>query len=213
MIMLQSTKEQLRIPVVLGIVVIAVVIAYIIIRIPAKNSQNPEPLISQSAEPTTSTTLEWKTFKHDDFSLAYPTKICDTVNVPPTCLESKLFWDESFVAIGQVKGNYVSPIKEIYYNEYVGTQAEAEKYLLAKGFTRVQSWSSTKAKNGDEIKVAHFDNTISAYAAYSHGTVVAFWDHNQPNSTGRACLIDCGTVDSTIYHGIKLDGVSIYDQY
>ena len=75
-------------------------------------------------------------------------------------------------------------------------------------FPEVKSWSVKKGEIG-EISIASFADNSKIHAAYSRelSALVAFM-----NNTDMACLIDCGVIENNIYHGIKLDGVEVYQK-
>jgi hypothetical protein len=108
---------------------------------------------------------------------------------------------------GGYEGEYIQPIFKIYYLTGL-SQQEAEKYLLDNKFPEVESWSIKKGKIG-EVSIASFADNSKFHAAYSRelSTLVAF-----TNNTNMNCLIDCGVIEDSIYHGIKLDGVEVYQK-
>jgi len=161
----------------------------------------------------------WKNFSWNGGALSfkYPSKICyDNADVSG-CHEIKVMDVNGIKIIGQTQnsgingggyeGEYIEPIFKIYYANGL-SQNEAEKYLRDNKFPEIKSWS---VKNGEigEVSIASFADNSKIHAAYSRelSTLVAFM-----NNTDMACLIDCGVIENNIYHGIKLDGVGVYQK-
>jgi len=168
---------------------------------------------------TTNEDAGWKNFSWNGNSLSfkYPSKICyDNADVS-SCHEIKVMDVDGIKIIGQTQnggingggyeGEYIEPILKIYYANGL-SQNEAENYLRDNKFPEVKSWSVKKGEIG-EVSIASFADNSKIHAAYSRelSTLVAFM-----NNADMACLIDCGVIENNIYHGIKLDGVEVYQK-
>lgn len=162
---------------------------------------------------------EWKNFSWNGTALSfkYPSKICyDNADVS-SCHEIKVIDMDGIKIIGQTQnsdingegyeGEYIEPIFKIYYASSL-SQNEAEKYLRDNEFPEIKSWSVKKGEAG-EVSIANFGDESKIHAAYSKelSTLVAFI-----NNMDMACLVDCGIIENNIYHGIKLDGVGVYQK-
>ena len=199
-------------------VLFAILIVLVIILAGATLYFATKKKVNQPNKPTNED-AGWKNFSWNGGALSfkYPSKICyDNADVSG-CHEIKVMDVNGIKIIGQTQnsgingggyeGEYIEPIFKIYYANGL-SQNEAEKYLRDNKFPEIKSWS---VKNGEigEVSIASFADNSKIHAAYSRelSTLVAFM-----NNTDMACLIDCGVIENNIYHGIKLDGVGVYQK-
>jgi hypothetical protein len=150
---------------------------------------------------------EWKSFCFNGNSICfkYPSKFCyDKNNCRDLYVIDNL---DAFIIGGKVKNGiseYIQPIVSIYYGNMVD-KSTAEEYLRTKNSLLKNTpipWTLSK----NELVFTTTSKFMPIYAAFSEETGYLVWF-----KTNFACFFDCGQVEKTFLHSIKLDTIEVYN--